>query len=157
MALQMADVVIIMIHPILGTIAAYMIYKQWISLKSRKIQIQGQKSRKETIMMHQESGRKITRMVGIVILFAVLGDAYRRFRLDTPLSELMSLHGWLGLTLFGAIFVMGRIGERLSDAALKKEDYLQDKKRHSKIGGMMMILLGTIVFLGFLRLLDILG
>jgi uncharacterized BrkB/YihY/UPF0761 family membrane protein len=77
--------------------------------------------------------------------------------MDVPFSELLSLHGWLGALLLIATISMSKTGRSMSSS--KSEDYHKTHQRnvHSKIGDAMMWLLASIVFLGFLRLLTVLG
>ena len=95
--------------------------------------------------------------MGATILLAVAVEAYRGMVLDVPLSGLISLHGWLGVILFLGAMGMRRTGSRISEE-IQVGNYTGEQKRtHSKLGGAMMMLLVIIVFLGFLRLLQVLG
>ena len=83
-------------------------------------------------------------------------EAYRGMVLDA-LSELISLHGWLGIILFMGAIGMRRTGTRISKEIQVGKDVGEQKRTHSKLGGALMLLLVIIVFLGFLRLLQVLG
>jgi hypothetical protein len=141
--------------------AAYFLYKQWSTIKSirRKsnTSTMSAKQKDKILNKHQTMGRKAPSIVAFVITLAIVAEIYRGIVMDVPFSELLSLHGWLGALLLIATISMSKTGRSMSSS--KSEDYHKTPQRniHSKIGDAMMWLLASIVFLGFLRLLTVLG
>jgi hypothetical protein len=115
------------------------------------------KQKDKILNKHQTMGRKAPSIVAFVITLAIVAEIYRGIVMDVPFSELLSLHGWLGALLLIATISMSKTGRSMSSS--KSEDYHKTPQRniHSKIGDAMMWLLASIVFLGFLRLLTVLG
>ena len=157
MQLGAVDVIIIISHPILGSIVAYLLFKQWTSLKKIRIGTIDSEHLTRIRHQHQNNGRLLGNLVGVTILLAIAVEAYRGIVLDVPLSGLISLHGWLGIILFIGAIGMRRTGSRISKEIKVGKDVGEQKRTHSKLGGAMMLLLVIIVFLGFLRLLQVLG
>ena len=161
MAVGLIDALVILAHPLAGMTAAYFLYKQWSTIKSirRKsnTSTMSAKQKDKILNKHQTMGRKAPSIVAFVITLAIVAEIYRGIVMDVPFSELLSLHGWLGALLLIATISMSKTGRSLSSS--KSEDYHKTPQRniHSKIGDAMMWLLASIVFLGFLRLLTVLG
>ena len=161
MGVSLIDALVILAHPLAGMAAAYFLYKQWSAIKSirRKsnTSTMSAKQKDEIMNKHQSMGRKAPSIVAFVITLAIVAEIYRGIVMDVPLSELVSLHGWLGALLLLATISMSKTGRSMSSS--KSEDYHKTPQRniHSKIGDAMMWLLASIVFLGFLRLLTVLG
>jgi hypothetical protein len=161
MAVGLIDALVILAHPLAGMTAAYFLYKQWSTIKSirRKsnTSTMSAKQKDKILNKHQTMGRKAPSIVAFVITLAIVAEIYRGIVMDVPFSELLSLHGWLGALLLIATISMSKTGRSMSSS--KSEDYHKTPQRnvHSKIGDAMMWLLASIVFLGFLRLLTVLG
>lgn len=161
MAVGLIDALVILAHPLAGMTAAYFLYKQWSTIKSirRKsnTSTMSAKQNDKILNKHQTMGRKAPSIVAFVITLAIVAEIYRGIVMDVPFSELLSLHGWLGALLLIATISMSKTGRSMSSS--KSEDYHKTPQRniHSKIGDAMMWLLASIVFLGFLRLLTVLG
>ena len=157
MQLGVVDVIIIISHPILGSIVAYLLYKQWTSLKKFTSSSFDSDHLIRIRLQHEKNGKLLGSLVGVTILLAIVAEAYRGIVLDVPLSGLISLHGWLGIILFLGAIGMRKTGTRISEENQVGKDTREQKRTHSKLGGAMMVLLVIIVFLGFLRLLQVLG
>ncbi len=114
------------------------------------------KKRSEIVKEHEKSGKKSLLFVFIVIFFAIVADTYRHFILDVELTSLFSLHGWLGLILAIFIFMMYKSGSKMVKERDEGASIKQTKGFHARIGDFLVWLLVAVVFLGFLRLLDIL-
>ena len=161
MAVGLIDALVILAHPLAGMTAAYFLYKQWSTIKSirRKsnTSTMSAKQKDKILNKHQTMGRKAPSIVAFVITLAIVAEIYRGIVMDVPFSELLSLHGWLGALLLIATISMSKTGRSMSSS--KSEDYHKTPQRniHSKIGDAMIWLLASIVFLGFLRLLTVLG
>tara|TARA_B100001113_G_scaffold240074_1_gene197418 strand:- start:20084 stop:20569 length:486 start_codon:yes stop_codon:yes gene_type:complete len=161
MDVSLIDALVILAHPLAGMAAAYFLYKQWSGIKSvrRKSNTFGMspEQKEEIRNKHQIMGKKAPSIVAFVILLAIAAEIYRGIAMDVPFTELMSLHGLLGALLLVATISMSRTGRSMTSS--KPQDYHKAPQRniHSKIGGAMMWLLTSIVFLGFLRLLEVLG
>ena len=159
--MDVVDVVVIMLHPILGFSLAIWLFRQWKTMKALKTKkglswarIQD-KNRKEVIKNHEEAGKKSMLFISIVILFAVIADTYRHFELGANLSSLVSLHGWLGIMLAIIIFQMRKTGTRMVNERDAGINYQKTKGIHQRAGDLLIGLLIAVVFLGFLRLLDV--
>lgn len=162
MFMDVVDATVILLHPILGFALAIWLYRQWKTMKVLKTKkgilwskIQNKK-RTEIVNEHEQSGKKSLLFIFIVIFFAILADTYRHFILDAELTSLVSLHGWLGLILAIFIFMMYKSGSKMVKERNEGGSIKQTKGFHSRIGDFMVWLLVAVVFLGFLRLLDIL-
>lgn len=161
MSVDLVDTLVILAHPMAGIAAAYFLYKQWSSIKSIRRKSNTAKmsnEQKDEIMSkHQNMGKKAPAIIASVIALAIAAEIYRGVMMDVPFSELVSLHGWLGVLLLIATISMSKSGKSMTDSS--SEDYHKSPYRnmHSKIGDAMMWLLASIVFLGFLRLLKVLG
>ncbi len=161
MGVGLIDALVILAHPLAGTAAAYFLYNQWSAIKSirRKsnTSTMSPKQKDDILNKHQTMGKKAPLIVASVIALAIAAEIYRGIAMDVPLSELVSLHGWLGALLLIATISMSKTGRAMTSS--KPEDYHKAPQRnmHSKIGDAMMWLLASIVFLGFLRLLKVLG
>ena len=160
--MDVVDVVVILLHPILGFSMAIWLYRQWKIMKALKTKkgimwskIQNKK-RSEVVNEHEVSGRRSLLFISIVIFFAVVADAYRYFKLDADISSIVSLHGWLGLMLAFFVYLMYRSGTKIVKQREHKENIKQTRGIHQRIGDFLVWLLVAVVFLGFLRLLDIL-
>ena len=157
MQLGVVDVIVIISHPILGSIVAYLIYKQWTSLKKSRSSSFDPDHLARIRLQHEKNGKLLGSLVGATILLAIAAEAYRGMVLDVPLSGLISLHGWLGIILFLGAMGMRRTGTRISEEIQVGKETGEQKRTQSKLGGAMMVLLVIIVFRGFLRLLQVLG
>ena len=161
MSVGLIDALVILAHPLAGMAAAYFLYNQWSAIKSihRKSNTSTMSSEQkdEILNKHQIMGKKAPSIVASVIALAIAAEIYRGIVMDVPLSELVSLHGWLGALLLIATISMSKTGRSMTSS--NSEDYHKAPQRnmHSKIGDAMMWLLASIVFLGFLRLLQVLG
>ena len=161
MGVGLIDALVILAHPLAGMAAAYFLYNQWSAIKSihRKsnTSTMSPEQKDEILNKHQTMGKKAPSIVAFVITLAITAEIYRGIVMDVPLSELVSLHGWLGALLLIATISMTKTGRSMTSS--KPQDYHKAPQRniHSKIGGAMMWLLTSIVFLGFLRLLEVLG
>ena len=114
------------------------------------------KKRSEIVEEHEKAGKKSLLFIFVVIFFAIVGDTYRHFKLDAELTSLVSLHGWLGLILAVFIFIMYKSGSKMVKERDEGVSIKQTKGFHSRIGDFLVWLLVSVVFLGFLRLLEIL-
>ena len=157
MGLGPVDVIVLLSHPVVGTFAAYVLYRQWTSLRSLKNTSRISERMTEIKLNHQEQGERIGLLLGVTILLAIIVEGYRGWVLGVPLSGLISLHGWLGILLFCGAMVMRRTGRKIVNGYEEHKSTKQQKNTHSKFGGAMMWLLVMIVFLGFLRLLQVLS
>ena len=161
MGVGLIDALVILAHPLAGMAAAYFLYKQWSAIKSIRrtsnTSTISAEQKDEILNKHQAMGRKAPSIVATVIVLAIAAEIYRGIVMDVPFSELVSLHGWLGVLLLIATISMSKTGRLMTSS--KSEDYRKAPQRnmHSKIGDAMMWLLASIVFLGFLRLLKVLG
>ena len=160
--MDVVDAVVILLHPILGFFLAIWLYRQWKTIKALKLKrgliwskIQ-HKERSEVIQSHEQSGRQSLLFIGIVILFAVIADTYRHFEFGTKISSLVSLHGWLGLILAIIVIYMYRTGTKMVSEREEGQNIKQTKGIHQRAGDFLIWLLVAVVFLGFLRLLDVL-
>ncbi len=156
------DAVVILLHPILGFSLAIWLYRQWKTIKALKLKrgliwskIQ-HKERSEVVQSHEKSGKQSLLFICIVILLAVVADTYRHFEFGTNFSSLVSLHGWLGLILAFIVFYMYRTGTKMVSQRDEGENIKQTKGIHQRAGDFLIWLLIAVVFLGFLRLLDVL-
>ena len=161
MGVGLVDALVILAHPLAGMAAAYFLYKQWSAIKSirRKSNTSTMSANQKDKIMHkhQAMGKKAPSIIAFVITLAIVAEIYRGIVMDVPFSELISLHGWLGALLLVATISMSKTGRSMTSS--KSGDYHKAPQRniHSKIGDAMMWLLASIVFLGFLRLLKVLG
>ena len=153
---------VILLHPILGFSLAIWLYRQWKIINALKLKkgliwskIQ-HKERSEVIQSHEQSGRQSLLFICIVILFAVIADTYRHFQFGTNFSSLISLHGWLGLILAFIVYYMYKTGTKMVSQREGGENIKQTKGIHRRAGDFLIWLLVAVVFLGFLRLLDVL-
>ena len=160
--MDVVDVVVILLHPILGFSLAIWLYRQWKTINALKLKrgllwskIQ-HKERSEVIQSHEQSGRQSLLFICIVILFAVIADTYRHFEFGTKFSSLVSLHGWLGLILAFIVYYMYKTGSKMVSQREGGENIKQTKGIHRRAGDFLIWLLVAVVFLGFLRLLDVL-
>jgi len=160
--MDVVDAVVILLHPILGFSLAVWLYKQWNIMKALKTKkgiawskIQNKK-RSEIVEDHEKSGRKSLFFICIVILFAIIGNLYRHFELDANLSSLVSLHGWLGLILAVIVYLMYKSGSKMVKEREEGENIKRTRGIHQRIGDFLVWLLVAVVFLGFLRLLEVL-
>ena len=160
--MDVVDAVVILLHPILGFSLAIWLYRQWKIINALKLKkgliwskIQ-HKERSEVIQSHEQSGRQSLLFICIVILFAVIADTYRHFQFGTNFSSLISLHGWLGLILAFIVYYMYKTGTKMVSQREGGENIKQTKGIHRRAGDFLIWLLVAVVFLGFLRLLDVL-
>jgi|GEM_PF-699914 len=160
--MDVVGAIAIMLHPILGFSLAIWLYKQWSIIKALRLKrgavwskIQNQ-DRSEIVGIHERKGRKSLLFICIVIAFAILANSYRYFELKTNLTSLISLHGWLGLILFTIVFQMYRTGTRMVTERENGDNIKQTRGIHQRAGDLLIWLLAAVVFLGFLRLLDVL-
>jgi len=161
MGVGLIDTLVILAHPLAGMAAAYFLYNQWSAIKSihRKSNTSTMSSEQkdEILNKHQTMGKKAPSIVAFVIILAITAEIYRGIVMDVPLSELVSLHGWLGALLLIATISMSKTGRSMTSSNSEGYHKTPQRNMHSKIGGAMMWLLASIVFLGFLRLLEVLG
>ena len=161
MGVGLIDALVILAHPLAGMAAAYFLYNQWSTIKSirRKSDTSTMSSEQkdEILNKHQTMGKKAPSIVAFVIILAITAEIYRGIVMDVPLSELVSLHGWLGALLLIATISMSKTGRSMTSSNSEGYQKAPQRNMHSKIGGAMMWLLASIVFLGFLRLLEVLG
>ena len=160
--MDVVDAVVILLHPILGFLMAIWLYRQWKIMKALKTKkgmmwakIQDRK-RSDIIEKHEISGRRSLLFIFIVIIFAVIADAYRYYKLDADISSIVSLHGWLGLILAFFVYMMYKSGTKMAKQRDEKVNIGKTRGVHQRIGDFLVWLLVAVVFLGFLRLLDIL-
>ena len=161
MGVGLVDAMVLLAHPLAGIGAAYFLYRQWsgiklIGRKSNPLTISSEQ--KDMILnKHQNMGRKAPLLLASVVSLAIAAEIYRGTVMGVPFPELVSLHGWLGVLLLIATISMSKTGKSMT--SLESKDYHKSPYRnmHSKIGDAMMWLLASIVFLGFLRLLQVLG
>ena len=102
-------------------------------------------------------GRKAPLLLASVVSLAIAAEIYRGTVMGVPFPELVSLHGWLGVLLLIATISMSKTGKSMTSSESKDYHKSPYRNMHSKIGDAMMWLLASIVFLGFLRLLQVLG
>ena len=76
MGLGPVDVIVLLSHPVVGTFAAYVLYRQWTSLRSLKNTSRISEGMTEIKLNHQEQGRE-SAPVGCTILLAIIVEGYR--------------------------------------------------------------------------------
>tara|TARA_B100001250_G_scaffold389532_1_gene388716 strand:- start:4038 stop:4532 length:495 start_codon:yes stop_codon:yes gene_type:complete len=160
--MDVVGAITILLHPILGFSLAIWLYKQWKIIKALRLKrgavwakIQNQ-DRAEVVKNHEKKGRQSLLFIIIVIAFAILANTYRYLELDTNLTSLISLHGWLGLILFIIVVQMYRTGTKMVTERERGDNIKQTRGVHQRAGDLLIWLLVAVVFLGFLRLLDVL-
>ncbi len=160
--MDVVGAIAIMLHPILGFSLAIWLYKQWKIIKALRLKrgavwskIQNQ-DRNVIVENHEKKGRQSLLFIMVVIAFAILANTYRYLEFDTNLTSLISLHGWLGLILFAIVIQMYRTGTRMVRERESGDNIKHTRGVHQRAGDLLIWLLIAVVFLGFLRLLDVL-
>ena len=159
--MEAVDFVILLLHPLVATVFGFWLYRHWSTIKAIRLKRGGawsrirNRNRKEIIAEHERQGRWALPAILGVILLAIFADIHRYVNLDAEVSDLFSLHGWLGITLALLTFYMTRTGKRIVEQREEKSSNAKMKGIHQRAGNLMLALLVAVMFLGFLRAVQI--
>ena len=159
--MEAVDIVILLLHPLIATVFGFWLYRHWSTIKAIRLKRGGawsrirDRNRNEVIAEHERQGRWALPAILGVILLAILADVHRYVNLDAEIGELFSLHGWLGVTLALLTFYMTRTGKRIVTQREEKSSNAKMKGIHQRAGNLMIALLIAVMFLGFLRAIQI--
>ena len=159
--MEAIDLVILLLHPLIATVFGIWLYRHWSTIKAIRLKRGGawsrirNQNRDDVIAEHERQGRWALPTILGVILFAILANLHRYVNLDAEFDELFSLHGWLGITLAFLTFYMTRTGKRMVIQREEKSSMAKMKGIHRRAGDLMLALLVAVMFLGFLRAIQI--
>lgn len=159
--MEAVDIVILLLHPLLATVFGFWLYRHWSTIKAIHLKrgrawsrIRDRK-REEIVAEHERQGRWALPAILGVILLAIFANTHRYVNLDADFSELFSLHGWLGITLAFLTFYMSRTGKHIVSQREERKSITKTKGIHRRAGSLLLGLLIAVMFLGFLRAIQI--
>lgn len=159
--MEVVDLVILLLHPLIATVFGFWLYRHWSTIKAIHLKrgrawsrIRDRK-REDVVAEHERQGRWALPAIFGVILFAIFANIHRYVNLEADFSELFSLHGWLGLTLAFLTFYMTQTGKRMVSQREEKTPNTKTKGIHRRAGSLLLALLIAVMFLGFLRAIQI--
>ena len=159
--MEAVDFVILLLHPLIATVFGIWLYRHWSTIKAIRLKRGGAwsrisaRDRGDVIAEHERQGRWALPTIIGAILFAIFANLHRYVNLNADFNELFSLHGWLGITLALLTFYMTRTGKRIVTQREEKSSTAKMKGVHRRAGDLMLALLVAVMFLGFLRAIQI--
>ena len=143
---------ILLLHPVIALAFGWVIWKQWSGIRTAAA-----RDRAIAVEDHVARGRSVVRWVLVVVLTAVMVDAWRLLGPDqSTWAEVLSLHGWLGSMTAIGLILLARYGQRIVVAKVEGERWADIRSTHRKLAGLVMAILVATMFLGFLRVFAVL-
>ncbi len=151
-----AEVVILLLHPIFSLIVIFWMYKQYNHRKNRR-ELRGQQA-KDARESHERVGETLYRSaLGVIAVGFIVNLSFGWVGGEGYSSVFPSaLHGWFGIVGIVVLTITVRKGRLVKKQRETGEKFTLELQRHGRASDVMMVLIVLHAFLGFIYLFQLL-